>query len=394
MRLNLQLFAKKVDDSLVQDVINGKYGNGGARKTALANAGYDYSEVQSLVNAKLNGTSPTTLTSNVPTTTPITTTNAYYGAEPQKPGDFTYDPYQSNWQPYIEDTLKKILNREKFSYDLNGDALYQQYKDQYTTQGKLASMDVMGQAAAMTGGYDSSYTETAGHQAYQGYLQQLNDKVPELYQLALSQYNQEGQDLKDQYALYADMDEREYGRHIDDLNMRYGMHRDDVADWQYETELEYRRNRDAIADAETKRQYAYDTAMAMLNLGVMPSPQMLKDAGISSADAKAIIAKIKKNEKKATQYSSSNNPKPTPTPKPAPAPTGFNGSTYEEAVAYLKKNGVPSGSAAGMMTQSEWARRKASYEANGTGGAEVKNYSSYAEYIRAYVEYQIQKHGK
>ena len=29
----------------------------------------------------------------------------------------------------FNDTMNKILNREKFSYDLNGDALYQQYKD-------------------------------------------------------------------------------------------------------------------------------------------------------------------------------------------------------------------------------------------------------------------------
>ena len=67
----------------------------------------------------------------------------------QKPGAYT-----SAWQTQLNDTLQKILNREKFSYDLNGDALYQRYKDQYTTQGKLAMMDTMGQAAAMTGGLE------------------------------------------------------------------------------------------------------------------------------------------------------------------------------------------------------------------------------------------------
>ena len=87
-----------------------------------------------------------------------------------KPGE-----YQFGNQAQLDDIINRIFNREDFSYDLNGDMLYQQYKDQYTTQGKLAMMDTMGQAAAMTGGYGNSYAQTAGQQAYQGYLQQLNN---------------------------------------------------------------------------------------------------------------------------------------------------------------------------------------------------------------------------
>lgn len=48
---------KKVTESVVNDVINGKYGNGDARKKALEAAGYDYSEVQDAVNEKLYGKS-------------------------------------------------------------------------------------------------------------------------------------------------------------------------------------------------------------------------------------------------------------------------------------------------------------------------------------------------
>ena len=137
-----------------------------------------------------------------------------------KPGDFN----GGTWMDTLNDTINKINNREKFSYDLNGDMLYQQYKDQYTTGGKLAMMDTMGQAAAMNGGYGNSYAQTAGQQAYQSYLQQLNDKVPELYQLALSQYNAEGDDMYNKAALLAQQVQQEYG-----------MHRDAVSD--YYTEL-------------------------------------------------------------------------------------------------------------------------------------------------------------
>ena len=197
----------------------------------------------------------------------------------QKPGAYT-----SPWQAQLDDAINKILNREKFSYDLNGDALYQQYKDQYTTQGKLAMMDTMGQAQAATGGYGNSYAQSVGQQAYQGYLQQLNDRVPELYQLALDQYNQEGQDLYNQYGLFADREATDYGRHrdtvsdyytelnrltedarykaedeykkwADDTNLKYGMYRDEVADNQWQTSFDYQKDRDLVSDDQWQKTF-------------------------------------------------------------------------------------------------------------------------------------------
>ena len=147
----------------------------------------------------------------------------------QKPGEFQYS-MQQNW----DDVINKALNREKFSYDLNGDALYQQYKDQYMLGGQMAMQDTIGQAAAMTGGYGNSYAQGVGQQAYQGYLQQLNDKIPELYQLALDQYNREGDELYRQYELLSDRQKTEYGMHRDtvsDYNTDRGLYLD-----QYNTE--------------------------------------------------------------------------------------------------------------------------------------------------------------
>lgn len=193
-----------------------------------------------------------------------------------KPGE-----YSSQWQSQLDDVINRILNREDFSYDVNADALYQQYKDQYTRQGKLAMMDTMGQAAALTGGYGNSYAQTVGQQTYQGYLQQLNDVVPELYQLALDQYNQEGDDLYNQYSLLANQDEMDYDRYRDmvsdyyndldyltedarykgeddynkyltDRNLAYQLARDAVEDeqWQKEFEENMRRYNQEYADAQ------------------------------------------------------------------------------------------------------------------------------------------------
>ena len=202
-----------------------------------------------------------------------------------KPGE-----YQSPWQSQLNDILSQILNREDFKYDLNGDALYQQYKDQYMLQGQQAMMDTMGQAAALTGGYGNSYAQTVGQQTYQGHLQQLNDKIPELYSLALSKYQADGQELMDQFSMVGAMEDQEYGRYrdsvsdynaeLDRLTSQYNTERDydygkyaderDFAYGQYadERDYAYQEERDRIEDEwrqkefdEAKRQYDQQYAL-------------------------------------------------------------------------------------------------------------------------------------
>ena len=193
--------------------------------------------------------------------------------------------YQSTWQDQLNETISQILNRDKFSYDLNGDALYQQYKDQYVQQGRMAMMDTMGQAQAMTGGYGNSYAQSVGQQAYQGYLQQLNDVVPELYGMALDQYNQEGQDMYNQAALMAQQEDRDYGRYQDAMNAwlaerdylagRFDSERDydygkytDERDFSYGSYIDtrnynYQQEQDALAEAW--RQKEFDEAQRQYN---------------------------------------------------------------------------------------------------------------------------------
>lgn len=130
-----------------------------------------------------------------------------------KPGAYT-----SQWQGQLSDAIGKILDRKEFSYDVNSDALYQQYKDRYVQGGKMAMMDTLGQAATLTGGYGNSYAQAAGQQAYQGYLQGLNDKIPELYQLALDKYSRESDGLYKRYSVLSAQEGQDYGRHQDSLN--------------------------------------------------------------------------------------------------------------------------------------------------------------------------------
>ena len=115
----------------------------------------------------------------------------------------------SAWQDKADAAMEQYLNRGAFRYNVNEDALYQQYKDQYIQQGRLAMMDTMGQAAAMTGGYGNSYAQNVGQQAYHQYLQGLNNVVPELYGMAQDRYDQEGEDILNRYSLYTDREAQE-----------------------------------------------------------------------------------------------------------------------------------------------------------------------------------------
>ena len=131
-------------------------------------------------------------------------------ANQQKPGD-----YASAWQEKQQQAYDAVTNRPKFQYSPSGDPLYQQYKQQYQRQGKLAMQDTMGQAAAMNGGYGSSYAQMAGQQAYNSQMQQLSDKMPELYRIALDKYQQEGQELLQRYEMASQMEAQDYNRYQD-----------------------------------------------------------------------------------------------------------------------------------------------------------------------------------
>ena len=106
-------------------------------------------------------------------------------------------------QAGYNNALNALTNREAFKYDLSNDQLYQQAKDQYQQMGRTAMADTIGQASAMTGGYGNSYATTAGSQAYQSYLQQLNNNIADYYNLALGAYNSETDRLQGNFNAFA-----------------------------------------------------------------------------------------------------------------------------------------------------------------------------------------------
>lgn len=189
--------------------------------------------------------------------------------ERNRPGD-----YQSKYGDQIQAMLDKILNREDFSYDFNADPMYQQYADRYQQQGQMAMMDTMGNAAALSGGYGNSYGQTVGQQTYQGYLQELNDVIPELRNAAYSMYQDEGDKMLTDMGLLQGLDESDYGRYRDDvgdyytdLQYYYNKHNDmseseynrylnDVSAWENDRAYWYGKQQDERSQSNWEKEYA------------------------------------------------------------------------------------------------------------------------------------------
>ncbi len=134
--------------------------------------------------------------------------------------------YQSQYTDQIQGLLDQILNRKAFSYDFASDPMYQQYAGRFQQQGQMAMMDTMGQAAALSGGYGSSYAQSVGQQVYQASLNQMNDILPALQQAAYQRYSDEGSQMAGQLGILQGLDQTEYGQY-----------RDTVGDWN--TQLAY-----------------------------------------------------------------------------------------------------------------------------------------------------------
>lgn len=189
--------------------------------------------------------------------------------ENNKPGD-----YQGQYTGQVQSILDKIMNRQEFNYDMNADPLYQQYKNQYTALGKNAMRDTVGNVSALTGGYASTAAASAGQQAYNSYLQQLNNIVPELYNAALNRYQMQGDNLYNQMGILQNLDSLDYNRYRDRVNdyynaldyygnrentiynRDYALDRDAVSDSQWERQFSEQQKQNQIANDQWEKNYA------------------------------------------------------------------------------------------------------------------------------------------
>lgn len=331
-----------------------------------------------------------------------------------------HDPFTFSEDNWLKDVKDRIKN---FSYDVNTDALYQQYKDQYVRQGKLAMADTMGQAAALTGGYGNSYAQTAGQQTFQGYLQQLNDIVPELAQMSKDNLYDEYGFLLSEYDREKAVDTEKYNRlleayrlasdnHFNNANMFYSdqSNKNSAAYNEYNAGLSAWEANNANAWNETEwKEYVRKTILGgstedSYYVGENPvtdeqtgktydnggyREDIVKQAQEflgASADGLWGIESAAAASKKG--YNS------IADVVAAMRGGGFTGQTYDDAYYYAKQNGVPNSAASNIMTSQEWSRRKQSYKSTGQGDASVSRFDTYQEYLASITEYLIDQYAK
>ena len=186
-------------------------------------------------------------------------------------------------QQQANDILSQIDNRPAFQYNPNEDALWRSAQQQYMHSGRRAMEDTMGQAAGLTGGYGSTYSQSAGNQAYNEWLSKLNGQLGTYAQMARSNYDAEGDRMRDRYNIAMNLADKNYGQARDALgDLRYEQ------EWaqqqqQYADQMEYQDWQMSRANQSD----AYSWAMQMLQTGQMPSAETLAAAGIDPTEAQS-----------------------------------------------------------------------------------------------------------
>lgn len=128
--------------------------------------------------------------------------------EAKKPGDYT-----SQYKDKINGVMGQLDGMKEFSYDPTQDAAYEQYKNSYTRQAKLANENAQANASAISGGYGSSYGTQAGQSAYQNAMAGLSNATNGLYSQALNQYTQKKNDLQNQLTGYQQAEAQDYEKY-------------------------------------------------------------------------------------------------------------------------------------------------------------------------------------
>lgn len=161
----------------------------------------------------------------------------------------TKPQYKASYEKELGDLYDKLSSRDEFKYEADSDALYKQYRDDYIRRGRLAMRDTIGQAAALTGGYGSSYAENVGRQSYDAYLEKLGAVVPELYTLAYSRYQDEGDALRERYDITESLRDREYKEYTDAMD-----------DYNNAHELAYKREQEELEREREEKDKEYQRA--------------------------------------------------------------------------------------------------------------------------------------
>ena len=180
--------------------------------------------------------------------------------EQTKPG-----AYESQYQKKINDVTGKLEELGEFDYDPDADTAYKQYKDQYSRNAQKANRNAQANAAALTGGYTSSYGTQAGQNAYEATMANLDDVLDGLYNQSLGEYNAKKNGLQSQLSSLQQAE-----------NSAYNTYQQNLSNW-YDG-LEYRQNEynNAYNADQQKKANGIQTATGIGQMIATAAPWIIK----------------------------------------------------------------------------------------------------------------------
>lgn len=272
--------------------------------------------------------------------------------------------YKASYEEELKEVYDSIRERPDFSYDTGTDPIYKKYRDDYMRQGRIAMKDSMGQASALTGGYGSSYAQSVGQQRYDEHLSRLGDIVPELYQLALSRYQAQGDALSERYSILSAQRDEEYGRYKDQLQRYEEAQQQEYERAQQQKAEEERRAKEdyqqRLDEAATLAKYGdfsgyasiygEKTAESMKQYWISANPDAAYNMGlVDAAGYFAMTGKYSPGQSAVSQSSA----KSSGTYYPNTAPDGRDASVVQRELRNMGYNIAVDG-AWGPRSQAAW----------------------------------------
>ncbi len=279
--------------------------------------------------------------------------------------------YSSAYKKQIDEALNAILNRKPFSYDVNADPLYRQYREMYMKNGEKAMLDTVGAVSALTGGYGSSYAVSAGNESYADYLNKLNSLLPELRESAYKAYENEGDTLSETLSLLRSLDDSDYKKYRDSVSdysdtrdyllkklnemsdSEYKKFTDELKSWQNDRDFSYKQYLQDFAEKKYKEEMEYKKEQAALK-------QANADRNYNLALLKLYSSGSKSSSGSGSKSGTKSSTKSNTTVKKYDYPR-----TYE---AFVKETGF-----SGIFTKNEFTARESA----------KKKYKSYDYYLKA-----------
>ena len=306
-------------------------------------------------------------------------------------------------------TAREVLSQAKLAYDnnikeamlQNNAALAEIYSNLYIKQAELAleGFQYKNQLVIDLANKKVEFENTKWNR-YQDILQQINTQnalKEEVRQFETEMdWKTEQADLDRQHTLKRDELNRQFEAEQAELERKHDKEMESIKDKHAKEQLKIQHENE-MAQLKKKQEYTMaqlDKQLANEKAVLKYKDELSKVAITGSSNTSS--GKTGTTSKTKTTYNNNKTPVTKQSTKSvdSKATALDNEGQRLKAMQKATSKGVSKAMASSIYTFDEWSRRKASYSMSGQGGAAVKNYDTYQEYLQDYPDYLIKTYGK